>query len=143
MPGAWFVEDRDFGLARFVPAANVQMLPLFAMQLAFMGFTESVPGAIWMQYTAGLTAYDYTARFSFMKQLVLAQAALTALRSIQGTINLGADSYRMTVDGLLYETKYNGVIGPFGALIAQFQTLRDELMHTARSKVSGPMVNVL
>ena len=59
MPPTWFVEDEDFGLIRLVPAANVQMLPLFAMQLAFMGFAESIPGGLWFQYTAGLNNSEY------------------------------------------------------------------------------------
>ena len=37
VPRSWIVEDQDFGLVRTVPNQNVQMLPLFAMQLAFMG----------------------------------------------------------------------------------------------------------
>ena len=89
LPRAWIVEDRDYGLIRMVPATNTQMLPLWAMQLAFMGFAESLPNGLWFQYTAGLTPNDYNSRFSFMKELVLAEAALTALNSIQGTINLG------------------------------------------------------
>ena len=49
-----------------IPPANVQMLPLFAMQLAFMGFAESIPGGLWFQYTAGLNNSDYNGRFSML-----------------------------------------------------------------------------
>jgi hypothetical protein len=142
MPSSWNVEDRDFGLIRYVPATNTQMLPLFALQLAFMGFNDSVPGAMWLQYTAGLTQYDYSNRFSFMKQLVLAEAAILALMAIQGTINLGAKSLQMTVDGMSYKTDYD-IAGPYAGLIKQFTMRRDELMKRAVNLVSGPMVNFM
>lgn len=142
VPPTWQVEDHDFGLLRLVPAANVQMLPLFAMQLAFMGFAESVPGGIWMQYTAGLTKADYNSKWSFILQLVLAQAAITGLQSIQGTINLGAAEYRMAVDGLQYGTRYHAD-GPYGYLISQFTKNRDTLLATALSKVAGPVFSTI
>ncbi len=142
VPPQWQVEDHDFGMIRLVPSANVQMLPLFAMQLAFMGFAESVPGGIWMQYTAGLTQADYNSKWSFILQLVLAQAAITALQSIQGTINLGASELKMSVDGLEYASKYYAS-GPFGFLIDQFTKNRDTLLATALSKVAGPVMSVL
>ena len=142
MPVSWNVEDRDFGFIRYVPAANVQMLPLFAMQIAFMGFAESVPGAIHLQYTAGLTQFDYSNRFRFMKELVLCEAALTALSSIQGSINLGAEEISMTVDGLQYRTRYPRT-GAYGPLIDNFTKRRDALLSRARQMVSGPMVNYI
>ncbi|MDE2232589.1 MAG: hypothetical protein KGJ90_00455 [Patescibacteria group bacterium] len=140
IPPSWNVEDKDFGLIRYVPAVNVQMLPLFAMQLAFMGFAEDVPGAIWLQYTAGLCPADYSSRFSFMKQLVLAEASIIALNSIQGTVNLGAEEVQTTVDGLSFKQKFNKG-GPFGPLIDQFTKRRDALLEMARSKVEGPVLN--
>lgn len=142
MPTSWNVEDRDYGYIRYVPATNVQMLPLFAMQLAFMGFAESVPGAIWLQYTAGLTAYDYATRWSFMKQLVLAEAAIIGLNVIQGTVNFGAEAVKLTVDGLNYETKYNPK-GAYAGLISSITDRRDKLMFMAKTKVAGPMMAVL
>lgn len=142
VPTGWIVEDRNFGLVRLVPAQNVQMLPLFAMQLAFMGFAESVPGALWFNYTAGLTPLDYQSAYSFMKQYVLAEAAMRALASIQGTINLGIKDSMITVDGLSYKSSYSEK-GPFSGLISQFKEQRDELMKMARDKVAGPMLNVI
>jgi hypothetical protein len=142
MPSTWNVEDRDFGLIRYVPATNTQMLPLFALQLAFIGFNDSVPGAMWLQYTAGLTPFDYGSRFGFMKQLVLAEAAIIALMAIQGTINLGAKSVQMAVDGMSYKTEYD-VRGPFAGLIDMFMKRRDALMKQAIHLVSGPMVNFM
>lgn len=137
VPPTWFVMDSDFGIVRLVPAANVQMLPLFAMQLAFMGFAESIPGGLWLQYTAGLTSSDYNNRFSFVKQLVLAQAAIQAMSTIQGTINYGAKEYTMAVDGLQYSTKYSDK-GPYAGLIDYWTKMRQELLQTAFNKVSGP-----
>lgn len=140
VPPNWIVEDKDYGMIRLVPAANVQMLPLFAMQLAFMGFAESVPGAIWVQYTAGLTPYDYQNRYSFIKELVLAEAAVTALAAIQATINLGIESSQVVVDGLQYRQDFNkeGALAPY---IKQFEKRRDYLMKRVANFVSGPMVN--
>lgn len=138
VPPSWFVEDQDFGVLRLVPAENVQMLPLFAMQLAFMGFAESVPGGIWVQYTAGLTENDYRGRFSFMRQLVLAQAAILALQSIQGTINMGVMRHSTLVDGVQYQAQYSEK-GAFGALMDRFEKTRDELVQVASANVSGPM----
>ncbi len=142
VPPTWYVEDRDFGLLRLVPAANVQMLPLFAMELAFMGFAQSIPGGIWFQYTAGLTANDYNTRFSFIKQLVLATAAVQALSSIQGTINYGIVEARTTVDGLQYGTRYDAR-GAYIGLIDQFKKMRDELLDDTKGLVSGPMIITL
>jgi hypothetical protein len=142
VPPSWIVEDRSFGLIRLVPAQNVQMLPLFAMQLAFMGFAESVPGALWFQYCAGLVPNDYVSAYSFVKELVLCEASLTALTAIQGTINLGMKESQLTVDGLSYRVGYD-VKGPYAGLIAQFKEQRDYLMRIARSKLAGPMLNVI
>jgi hypothetical protein len=142
VPPSWIIEDRDFSYCRLVPSTNVQMLPLFAMQLAFMGFAESVPGCHHIQYTAGLTQVDYQTRFSFMKELVLATASITALSSIQGTINLGAEGVNTIVDGLQVQFKYPSA-GPFAGLISQLTKRRELLLKTARTKVSGPMMNTL
>lgn len=142
VPPSWIVEDQDFGLVRLVPAQNVAMLPLFAMQLAITGFADSVPGALWFQYQAGLTAVDYGSRFRFIKQLVLCQAATQALMSIQGTINMGFMRHETLVDGMQFKAQYSEA-GPFGSLINRFEKRRDELLKTALSKVSGPMMIVI
>lgn len=142
MPQSWTVEDKDAGYVRFVPSVNVAVLPLFALQLAFMGFAQSVPGAMWAQYTAGLTPFDYSNRYSFMKEYVLAEAAITALSAIQGTVNLGVEGTKIVVDGLAYETKYNAK-GAFAGLITQFESRRDILKKLALSKVTGPVLNYL
>lgn len=139
MPGSWAVEDQTRGLIRYVPSTNVQMLPLFAMQLAFMGFAESVPGALWFQYTAGLTANDYNSQWSFVKQAIVAKAAATALRRIQASINLGMLETQTMVDGLQYRAKYSEK----GALWGYIQELDAEvkrLTRQAKTKVSGPMM---
>ncbi len=139
VPPTWIVEDSVRGLIRLVPATNVMMLPLFAMQLAFMGFAQSVPGGIWVQYTAGLTPNDYRSKFSFIKQLVLAEAAIFALNVIQGTINLGAITTSVSVDSLTYSTQYP-TNGPYKGLIDSFSNLRRDLLKLAHATVSGPML---
>lgn len=138
VPPTWYVEDQDAGLIRLVPAANVQMLPLFAMQLAFMGFSDTVPGAWHFQYTAGLTPTDYSSRFAFLHRLVLCDAAIRALASIQGTINMGLMRVETLVDGLQTKLQYSEK-GPFGSVIEEFRKERDSLLDTAKSKVAGPM----
>ena len=142
VPPSWIVEDHDFGLVRLVPAENVQMLPLFAMQLAFMGFAESVPGGIWMQYTAGLTRADYNSRYSFIQQLVLASASIRALATAQGSINLGVEQQSINIDGVQYQTRFNKE-GAFKGLITEFTRQRDELLTQARDMVGGPIVTTL
>jgi hypothetical protein len=139
IPPSWYVEDQDFGLIRLVPAENVQMLPLFAMQLAFMGFSESIPGAWHYQYTAGLTQTDYSSRFRFIKRLVLVTAGIYALGSVQGTLNMGLSRTTVLVDGMQMQLQYPES-GPFSALIKNFTGERDALLATALTKVSGPMV---
>lgn len=141
VPPSWIVTDEDKGMIRMVPATNVQMLPLFALQLSFMGFSDLVPGGLWLQYTAGLTSADYQSRYSFVKELVLAQAAIQALSTVQGTINLGATSTSTAVDGLSYTTQYNPK-GPYSGLIDYFRKMRDELLNSAKSKVAGPMFQI-
>jgi len=142
VPPQWQVEDHDFGLVRLVPATNVQMLPLFAMQLAFMGFANSVPGGIWMQFKAGLRPYDYQNRYSFMLKLVLAQAAITGLNAIQGTINMGMLNSQIMVDGLQYKTGYDPK-GAFNALIEGMTRQRDELLGIARNFTAGPVFTTI
>jgi hypothetical protein len=142
VPPTWYVEDQDAGMIRLVPSTNVQMLPLFAMELAFMGFSETVPGVWHYQYTAGLTPSDYSSRFRFIKRLVLTDACARALATVQGTINMGMMRVETLVDGLQVKLQYSES-GPFGSLIKQFTTERDALLSTALSKVSGPMMVTL
>lgn len=142
VPPSWYVEDQDAGLIRLVPAANVQMLPLFAMELSFMGFSDTVPGCWHYQYTAGLTPVDYQTRFRFIKRLVLVDACIRALASIQGSINMGLMRVETLVDGLQQKLQYSER-GPFGSLIETFRKERDELLQTTLTKVSGPMIITL
>lgn len=142
VPRTWFVEDQDFGLIRLVPAESIQMLPLFAMELAFMGFAESIPGALWLQYTAGLTSNDYNSRFRFIKELVLAKASIRALSAIQGTINMGVLQHQVLIDGVSYMSKFSET-GPFGYQIKQYEAQVESLLESAISKVAGPSLITL
>ena len=138
MPLTWVVEDQKRGMLRFVPATSVQMLPLFALQLAFMGFAQSVPGGLWFQYTAGLTANDYNSSWSYMKQLVLARAAMTALGVMQTSISLGAIETNTQADGLSFKIRYSEK-GPFAYAIAAQKEMDKEL--TRRAKMMGGGIN--
>lgn len=142
IPPTWVVEDEDFGFIRIVPATNIQMLPLFAIQIAVMGFAQNLPGAIHIQYMAGLSPADYSAKWSFMKQYVLAQTAIQLLKSMQLSINWGATELRVDVDGLLQETKYNPK-GAFAGPIDAFTSMRDELRTRAQNLVAGLVVEGL
>ena len=142
MPQSWIVEDQDKGLLRFVPSVNVAMLPLFALQLAFMGFSQSVPGGMWFQYTAGLTPNDYNSAYSFMQEYVLTKAAITALSLMQTSVNLGAMETSLTVDGMQYRSKYSEN-GAFSGAIKRFTEQEKALRKKAKSKVSGPVIGVL
>lgn len=142
MPQSWIVEDQNRGLVRMVPSTSVQMLPLFAMQLAFMGFAQSVPGGLWFQYIAGLTANDYNSEWSFMKQLVLSRAAITAFQSMQTSINFGAIETQVQADGLSRRVKYSEK-GPFNAQIMQMQAQADRLLRRAKQKGGGVHIGIL
>lgn len=141
-PLSWFVEDQRRGYIRLVPATNVAMLPLFALQLALMGFAESVPGGIWIQYTAGLTANDYNSEFSFIRQLVLAKAAIIGFGLIGVSLNFGATETQMSVDGLSYKTVWSKD-GPFAGQIKTQQMMADKLTKQAKSKVAGATIGML
>lgn len=142
VPPNWIITDEDKGMIRLVPATNVQMLPLFALQLSFMGFADSVPGGLWFQYIAGLTPADLISRYSHVLQLVLAHAAIMGLAAVQSTINLGALSTMVGVDGLQYETKYPEA-GPYSGLIKRFEKTEKDLLLAVKSKVAGPAFTVL
>ena len=142
IPLSWVVEDRDAAMVRLVPSANTQMLPLFAMQLAFMGFAESLPQAMWFQYLAGLTPVDYATRFQFVYPLVLSAASLIALRTIQGSINAGAVKRQISVDGLSQSIAYPSSGQAYGGLITAFQNQVDQYMRTMTDLVRGTLTFV-
>jgi hypothetical protein len=137
IPLSWIIQDNDAAFVRIVPAANVQMLPLFAMQLAFMGFAQSLPNAMYFQYVAGLDSLDYQSRYAFMLTLVLSEAAIIALGILQGTVNYGAIRQATSVDGLRYDVSYPNTGAAYGGLIMQFTNQRNELMTTAIDLVRG------
>lgn len=139
IPPSWIVEDGDFGLIRIVPATNVQMLPLFAIQIAVMGFAQSIPGGIHLQYTAGLTPSDYSAKWSFVSQYVMAEAAIQILTTMQASINWGATDLMVMIDLLKNEQKYS----PEGALIGPitaFTKIRDTMKARVNNYIVGPYV---
>jgi hypothetical protein len=140
---SWYVEDHDYGLIRLVPSGNIAMLPIYALQLTAIGGTSpSIPGAIWMQYTAGLTPYDYQTRYSFVKKLVLSLAATQALASCQGSINLGMKSIQTGVDGLAQKIEYDPN-GAYAGLITTFGNQARTLMTRLSNNVSGLVMTVL
>jgi hypothetical protein len=142
VPPTWIVEDQNRGLVRIVPATSVQMLPLFAMQLAFMGFAENVPGGLWFQYTAGLTAADYQGDFKFMKQYVLARAAVTGLKSMQLSVNFGVLENTIQADGLMQRTKFDPR-GAFAGQIMAFEAECTRLNRRAKQMVGGLHLGIL
>ena len=142
MPQSWIVEDQNRGLVRFVPATAVQMLPLFAMQLAFMGFAENVPGGMWFQYTAGLTAADYQAEWKFMRQLTLAKATATVLGIMQLSVNYGALETAIQADGLMRRMRFDPK-GAFAGAIAQHEAVASRLMDQAKAMCGGLHMGVL
>jgi hypothetical protein len=142
IPQSWVVEDQNRGLIRMVPAVSVQLLPLVAMQLAFMGFATSVPGGLWYQYTAGLTSNDYNSTWSFMQQLVLAKAGVIALTLLQTSLNMGDLETLTQADGLALKTRY-GEKGPFFATINNMSIMSDRLLKRAKQMGGGVFIGVL
>jgi hypothetical protein len=142
IPPSWTVEDSNRGLIRFVPSTSIQMLPLFAMQLAFLGFTENVPGGIWFQYTAGLTAADYAGEWAFMQQLVLCKAGIRALQAMQLGVNMGVMDLTTQVDGLMQRTRYSEK-GPFIGYIEEMRQEEKKLTKMAKAKGGGFHMGIL
>ena len=142
IPRTWIVEDWDAAILRIVPSANVQMLPLFAMQLAFMGFAQSLPGGLYMQYIAGLNQVDYNTRWAFMRTLVLSTAAIYLLNTLQGSVNFGAIRQAASVDGLRYDTSFPNTGAAYGGLIQTFTNQRDTLLRSAVDLVRGTLAFV-
>ena len=142
MPATWIVEDQNRGLLRFVPATSVQMLPLFAMQLAFMGFAQSVPQGLWFQYTAGLTAADYQSDWNFMRELVLAKSAMRAFQAMQTSINMGVLEMQTVGDGLMQRFKFSEK-GPFWGQIQQEKENIVRLLKKAKQKGGGFHIGIL
>lgn len=142
IPPTWYQEDLDFAFIRIVPAVNITVLPLFALQLAVQGFSNSVPGGIWYWYSAGLLPYDYQNRFRFMKQLVLCEAAIVALMTVQGTVNQGLERSSVLTDGVqtVYQYRPNG---SYSDLITAFRKQKQDLMDKAVMSVGGMMMEVL
>ena len=142
VPPSWIQPDKQHGLVRLVPSTNIMNLPLFSIQLAFMGFAQSIPAGLWTQYICGLSPYDYQTRFSFMKQLVLCEAAIQTLTSIQAGVNMGMTTSTIHSDSLSYTTQYPGA-GPFDGYIKSFRKQRDDLMKIAFNAVRGPVFQVI
>lgn len=141
IPPSWWVEDLDSALVRVVPAENVQALPLFALQLAVQGFAQSVPGGIWLQYTAGLTPVDYSTRFGFISTMIKCGAAAVCLGMVQGTVNQGLDSTSVLTDGVQTTFKYrNG--GAYADLIQRFQEQYERFQEQAM-RMTAPVVEFL
>ncbi|MDE3023715.1 MAG: hypothetical protein KGI54_18015 [Pseudomonadota bacterium] len=142
VPPSWFVTDADEGLIRLVPAENVAILPLWSLQLAVLGFSDTLPGGLYLQYTAGLMPNDYNSRWRFVQELVLSIAAIRALSAIQGTLNMGLTEHSTQQDGVMFTAKYSEK-GPYWGLIQQFTQQRNELMYSVQTKLGGPIMLTL
>lgn len=142
IPTSWYQEDLDFGFVRIVPAVNVTLLPLFALQLAVQGFSQSVPGGMWYWYSAGLGPTDYQSRFRFVNQLVLCEAAIVALMTCQGTVNQGLDQSEVLADGVSTKFRYRAG-GAYNDLIQNFTKQKEALMDKLSMCVGGISVEVL
>lgn len=142
MPTSWIKEDLDNAFFRIVPSVNVQSLPIFALQLTLLGQSETVPGAIALQYTAGLESFDYRSRFSLVTELVLAEATIKVLGRIQGSVNMGLESHETLTDGVQVKLKYVGG-GAYSNLIEAFTKQRDELLEAVIWLVGGPRFDAM
>jgi len=138
----WYVENRKFGYLRIVPSQNVQMLPLFMLQLSVQGYTDSTPGGIFLAYTAGLSENDYNTEFDFVRELICAMTSASLLGSIQGTYNLGLTETATLTDGLQTSFKWDPK-GPFANLIANFNSIKDELLEEVKWRVGGFAISTI
>jgi hypothetical protein len=140
MPTSWITEDLDNGIIRIVPNQNLQALPIFGLQLATFGTSQTVPGGIWMQYVVGLTAADYASRFSMVKGLILMKAAITALSVCQGSISMGLLETMILTDGVQTTLKYRPN-GAYSDLIKNFGDQASDLQNKVLWLVGGPRMD--
>lgn len=125
IPTTWMVEDPYAATLRIVPAVDLMMLPIYAIQITMLGFAQSLPGGLHFQYVAGFTDADLNGRFSFIKQLVLVKAAIQALRSIQPTINAGMIEANVEMGNWAQTLKYQAA--PFEGVISSWKDLELKL----------------
>jgi hypothetical protein len=139
---SWYVETKDFGFLRIVPSRNVQMLPLFALQLAVAGFSNNLPGGWVLMYTAGLAPSDYVGRFSFVKNAISASVCAAILTQLQAGVNQGSQEVTVQADGVATTQKWNAK-GAFAGEIAAFQAQYEALKDDAYWLVGGPAITTL
>jgi hypothetical protein len=139
---SWFVENRDFGYLRIVPSKNVQMLPLFALQLAVAGFSNNLPGGWNVMYTAGFAPSDYKGRYSFVKNAISAGTVASILTQLQAGVNQGSQEVTVQADGVATTQKWNAK-GAFAGEIAAFQAQYEALKDDAYWLVGGPAITTL
>jgi hypothetical protein len=139
---SWYVETRDFGYLRIVPSKNVQMLPLFALQLSVAGFSNNLPGGWVIMYTAGFAPSDYKGRFSFVLNAILALTSVNILAMLQGTVNMGSQEVTVQADGVATTQKFDPK-GPYAGLISNFKNTYTELSEQAYWLCGGLSVQTL
>jgi len=140
IPAQWFVEDPYAAFVRIVPAVNIMMLPIYALQVSMLGFAQSLPGAIHLQYVSGFTDADLNGRFSFVKQLVLVKAAMQAFRSIQPTINAGMVESSVDMGTWSQDLKY--LPAPFQNVIQSWKE-KEKQLETMLKNELGPTFHTL
>jgi hypothetical protein len=77
-----------------------------------------------------------------MKQLVLCEAAIVALMTVQGTVNQGLDKSSVLSDGVQTQFSYR-TGGAYSDLINNFTKQKEQLMDRATMAVGGMMMEVL
>jgi hypothetical protein len=142
IPPDWYVEMQDSGYVRAVPSKNLQMLPLWFLTISIQGWSSTLPGGFQLIYQAGLSPNDYRGKWSFVKEMVLAAAAVSILRTIQGSINLGVLKTNTGIDGAQFGQEFNPM-GAYADLITQFKNQRDALLETVYWQCGGPIVQTL
>jgi len=139
---SWFVETKDYSYLRIVPNKNVQMLPLFALQLAVAGFSNNLPGGWVLMYTAGLAPSDYKGRFSCVLNAISAGVCANILSQIQGSVSMGVTETTTVADGTQFTSKFDPK-GPYAGLINTFKSQSEEATEMAYTLVGGPMITTL
>jgi hypothetical protein len=118
IPGDWLRIDQKFGHIRMIPASNAGFAPLNAFVLQALSGSRSIPFAIQITYTAGLTnpRQDYPEILNVVKQ----RAALNILQfgflPQSGSISADGLSESMSFDLAKYKEGINErLYGPKGA----------------------------
>lgn len=130
------------GLLRFVPGPLGYLLPFSgAVPIMQLNDGSTLPGALEVIYTAGLTARDL-ANKPIIKTLIMLEAAILTLTMVQGRIGGGIAEESVGFDGLSNSVRLGriDILGPLGGLIKAYKANYEELLRSAQSDMTFRLI---